>query len=131
MSSLKIKNLSVKDINNDTKIIDKITFKLKKNKCLGIIGESGSGKTITAKSILGLLNSNLKSSGECIFENKNILNLKEKELRKIRGQSISMIPQNSMTAFDPLYTIGYQLIEAYLENIKDNKSKAKKKVFFI
>lgn len=127
MSLLNVIDLKVIDSKTKEEIVKGVSFSLEKNKCLGIVGESGSGKSMTTKAILGLINSNLKIEGEVIFnKNINLLNAKKEELRKIRGQRICMILQDSMSAFDPLYTIGYQMIETLIENKGISKQKAKK-----
>ena len=89
---------------------------MEKNTCLGILGESGSGKSVTCKSILNILNKNFDVKGKIIFNGKNLLECKEEEMRKIRGKEICMILQNPMTSFDPLYTIENQMIETFLEH---------------
>lgn len=125
---LKVKNLDVyiKDGKNNNKIIDNISFNIEKNSCLGILGESGSGKSVTCKAILGLLDKNFETKGEVLFEEKDILHLSEGEKRKLRGNKISMIVQNPMTAFNPLYTVGNQVIETFREHMYISKSEAKK-----
>lgn len=125
---LEVKNLdvSVKNGKEISKIIDNISFNIEKNKCLGILGESGSGKSVTCKAILGLLDKNFNVEGQAIFEGKNILALTEEEKRKLRGNKISMIVQNPMTAFNPLYTVGNQVVETFRENMKISKGEARK-----
>ena len=89
-----------------------VTFSLKKGNTLALVGESGCGKTISAMSILKLLPKNAKIiGGEICYLNKNILSKSEKDLQKIRGAKIALIPQDPMTSLNPLYTIGNQLLE--------------------
>lgn len=126
MSLLEVKNLRVIDTLNNKEIVKGINFKLEKNQCLGIVGESGSGKSMTARAILGLINPNLKATGEAILnEDIDLLKASKREIRKIRGKKICMILQDAMSAFDPLYTIGYQMIETLVENKSINKKEAK------
>ncbi len=124
---LRIKDLDVyiKEGEKNNKIIDNISFNVEKNTCLGILGESGSGKSITCKAILGLLDKNFEIKGEAFFKGKNILALSEEGKRKLRGNSISMIVQNPMTAFNPLYTVGNQVIETFIEHMRISKNEAK------
>lgn len=126
MSLLEVKNLKVIDKKNKVEIVKGVSFKIEKNMCLGIVGESGSGKSMTTKAILGLISQNLKVEGEVIFDNIDLLNIKKDKLRKIRGQRICMILQDAMSAFDPLYTIEYQMIETLLENKNLSKKEASK-----
>lgn len=89
-----------------------VNFSLNKGEILAIVGESGCGKTVTAMSILQLLPKNAKiTSGIITFENKNILELDTKEMRRIRGSKIALIPQDPMTSLNPLFTVGNQLLE--------------------
>ena len=123
---LEVKNLSVKVKKSGKEIVKNISFNMEKNTCLGILGESGSGKSMTCKSILGILKDNLEASGEIIFAGRNLLKLKKEESRDIRGKEICMILQNPMTSFDPLYTIGNQLLETFLEHLNITKDEAYK-----
>ena len=123
---LEVKNLSVKIKKSGKEIVKDISFNMKENTCLGILGESGSGKSMTCKSILGILKDNLEASGEIIFDGRNLLILKKEESRDIRGKEICMILQNPMTSFDPLYTIGNQLLETFLEHLNINRDEAYK-----
>ena len=115
---LEVKNLQIKLKQNEKKIIKNSNFSMKKNTCLGILGESGSGKSITCKSLLNILNKNFDVSGEIIFEGKNLLKLSQTEMREIRGKDICMIVQNPMTSFDPLYTMENQMTETFCEHLK-------------
>jgi len=92
--------------------VDGINFTLYKGDTLGLIGETGCGKSVTALSILRLIEPPGKIvSGEIIFEGKDVLKMEEKELKELRGNKISMIFQDPMSSLDPVFTIGDQMIE--------------------
>ncbi|OIJ18186.1 nickel import ATP-binding protein NikD [Anaerobacillus alkalidiazotrophicus] len=123
---LKIENLTVelkrdKQIN---RIINNISFDLKENSCLGIVGESGSGKSMTCKAIMGLLDQSFHVQGEAHFNGRSLLSMNKEDLRRVRGKEIGMILQNPMTAFNPLYTIGNQIIETLREHVSISKKEA-------
>jgi peptide/nickel transport system ATP-binding protein len=93
--------------------VDGVSFSLEKGQTLGIVGESGSGKSVTCLTIMGLNSKrNTVSGGEALWKGKNLLTMKPRELREIRGNDISMIFQDPMTSLNPVQTIGNQLIEA-------------------
>lgn len=94
-------------------ILEDVSFSVKAGKCLGILGESGSGKSMTTKAILGLLNRDFQISGSAIFEGNDLLQMGDGDLRTLRGSAIGMILQNPMTCFDPLYKIGNQIYETF------------------
>ena len=94
-------------------ILEDVSFSVKAGKCLGILGESGSGKSMTTKAILGLLNRDFKISGSATFEGADLLQMSDGDLRTLRGSAIGMILQNPMTCFDPLYKIGNQIYETF------------------
>lgn len=108
--------------------IDDMSFSLKRGETLGIVGESGSGKSQTALSIMRLLESPGKvAGGEIIFEGKNLLDNKKKEMRNIRGNDIAMIFQEPMTSLNPVYTVGNQIMENIRLHQKLNKKDAREK----
>lgn len=89
-----------------------VSFNVKKGELHALVGESGCGKTISAMSILRLLPKNAKiTGGEIYYNGENLLNLSEREMNKIRGAKIALIPQDPMTSLNPLYTIENQLLE--------------------
>lgn len=95
------------------KSVDGVSFNLKRGEILGIVGESGGGKSITGFSILQLIDSPGRfDGGEILFEGEDLLKKSEKEMHRIRGNKISMIFQDPMTSLNPLYTIGRQIEEA-------------------
>ncbi len=106
--------------------INGISFQLHKGETLALVGESGCGKTVSALSILRLLPELPAkiTSGEIIYSGKNLLSLNAKEMRKIRGEEISMIFQDPMTSLNPVLTIGEQLIETLLQHKSLNKKEA-------
>ncbi len=94
-------------------ILKGISFSVQEGECLGILGESGSGKSMTTKAILGLLNQDFHITGEAYFQNTSLLDASPEALRQLRGTEVGMILQNPMTCFDPLYTIGNQMFETF------------------
>ena len=114
MKLLKIENLSLGfNLSKDFKqVLYNVSLSLDKGKMLAIVGESGSGKTLTAMSILNLLPKTAEiKSGQILFNGQNLLENNEKQMQKIRGNTIALIPQDPMTSLNPLYTIENQLIE--------------------
>ncbi|KMK74452.1 ABC transporter ATP-binding protein [Alkalihalobacillus pseudalcaliphilus] len=112
----------------EVKAVDGVSFKVPKGKTLGIVGESGSGKSITSLSILRLLqNPGKVKGGEIIFNGENLLDKSEAQMRKIRGNEISMIFQEPMTSLNPVYTVGQQIGESFQIHEKLNKKEAKKR----
>lgn len=111
-----VKNLTTKlRIDNcDYPVVEDLSFNLYKGKTLAIVGESGCGKTFSALSVLQILPTppSLKSEGEIVYQGQNLLNLSEKEMRRLRGGKIAMIFQDPISALNPVYRIGDQLIEA-------------------
>ena len=97
------------------KAVDGVSFELYEGETLGIVGESGSGKSVTSLSIMRLLDEKGKIvGGRIIFKGRNLLELPEAEMRKIRGNEIAMIFQEPMVALNPVYTIGDQIMEAIM-----------------
>ena len=108
---LRVNNLK---ISSDKKIlVNGIDFEIKKNQILSIIGQSGSGKSLTATAIMGLLPETLNKSGEIILNGKNIMQLKDKEISKIRMKEMAMIYQNPFNCLVPVMTIEKQLKYIY------------------
>jgi len=109
--------------------VDHVGFKLKKGKILGITGESGCGKTVTALSIMRLLPKPVSKivKGTALFNNENIFNLPISDMHHIRGKKISMIFQEPMTALNPVHGIGKQIIEIYKLHFPELSSHEMKK----
>lgn len=94
-------------------IINDLSFYINKGETVGIVGESGCGKSITAQSIMRLIQGRRDTKGEILFKGVDLLKLSNKEMRKIRGESISMIFQEPMTSLNPTLTVGNQLMEVF------------------
>ena len=131
MTFLEVKDLEVEFQvdKKSVKPIEKISFEMNEGEVLGIVGETGSGKSLTAHAILGL--STLvggKIGGSVKFEERELLSISEKEMQSIRGSQIALIPQNPMTSLDPVYRVGDQIVEGLVRHTKISKRKAKQQV---
>ena len=123
---LETKDLNVMFENKDLKTyaVNGISFDVYENESLGIVGESGSGKSVTAKAIMNLLDKNAKINGKVTYKERDLLKLDDIELRKIRGDEISMIFQDPMTSLNPLFKIKTQmkrLIKIHRKNINNKE----------
>lgn len=124
---LEVKNLQTafNSEKDKTIFVNDVSFHLKSSETIGIVGESGCGKSLTALSIMQLLAANGEiTNGEIIFDGVNLLNLSENEMNEIRGNKISMIFQDTMTSLNPVFTIGNQIIETITLHLKYDKVKA-------
>ena len=128
MNLLEVKNLNISVDYNDSllSLVENLNFNVKKGEIFGIVGESGCGKSISSKSILGILEERFHPTGNIIFQDKNLLELTEKEMKKIRGNKISMVFQDALSALNPLKKIGKQ-VEETLKIHKKNLGKDEKK----
>lgn len=117
MALLQVKDLSVSFDNGEQRVnvLNKIDFAVERGKTLGIVGESGCGKSVTALAIMRLLPqpAGIINSGEILFDGNNIATLPARAMRSIRGKRIAMIFQDPMTALNPVHRIGQQLLEVY------------------
>ncbi len=128
---LEVKNLKTHFYTEDGIIpaVDGVDFSLKPGQTLGIVGESGCGKSITSMSIMRLIPNPPGKivDGEINFDDKNLLTLSDAEMRKIRGNDIAMIFQEPMTSLNPVFSIGSQIMEAIMLHQKLDKKAAREK----
>lgn len=128
---LKVSDLTIyyETDENVVKAVNRVSFSLKKGETLGLVGETGAGKTTTALGIMGLIPDppGRIVSGEIEFEGENLLKKSSREMRKIRGHKISMIFQDPMTALNPVLTVGDQITEVIRLHEKISPEQAQKK----
>ncbi|KXG77543.1 Oligopeptide transport ATP-binding protein OppD [Fervidicola ferrireducens] len=128
---LEIKDLTVKFFTEDGTVnaVERVSFDIEKEETLGVVGESGCGKSVTALSVMRLLPSPPAkiTSGKILFEGEDLLSKSEAEMRRIRGNLISMVFQEPMTSLNPVFTIGHQISEAIVLHQKLSKKEARER----
>ena len=128
MALLEVKDLRVQFHTDDgiVKAVDGVDFTLDKGETLGIVGEFGSGKSVTCLSILGLARGG-RVSGEALFQGRDLLKMHSDELREIRGKQIAMIFQDPLSSLHPYYKVGVQIVEAIQAHEKISKKDARER----
>ena len=130
MSLVKVKNLTIsfKQYDNIVHAVRGISFEINQGESLGIVGESGSGKSVTFMTVMGLMNSptSIVEADLIEIDGVNILDKSKENIKKIRGKIAAMVFQDSMTSFDPLHTIGYQIAETIVTHKNINNKEALK-----
>lgn len=130
MKLLEVKDLKTYFYTDEgvVKSVDGVSFSVDKGETLGVVGESGCGKSITSMSIMQLIGKSGKIvNGEIDFKGENLLNKDKEEMRKIRGKEIAMIFQEPMTSLNPVYTVGQQIMEAVLIHEDMTKEQARER----
>lgn len=130
MKLLDLKNISIdyKIIEGNIRAVDKVSLSIEEGEILGLVGESGCGKTTLIKSIIGLLPQNGSvSEGQILFQNENLLKLSKEEMRQKRWKDISMITQSAMNSLNPVYKISWQIVEAIQAHSKMSNEDAYKR----
>ena len=131
MSLVKVKNLKIsfKQYDNIVHAVRGISFDINQGESLGVVGESGSGKSVTFMTVMGLLNSptSIIEADLIEIDGINVLDQSKENIKKIRGKIAAMVFQDSMTSFDPLHTIGYQIAETIMTHKNIDKKDALKK----
>jgi peptide/nickel transport system ATP-binding protein len=126
MTLLEIKNLSVtfETSLGKVKAVEGVSFNLNAGETLALVGETGSGKSTIAHSIMNILPLNTSIAGQILFRNQNLLQMTEKELSRIRGKQISLIMQNPALALNPVFSIGHQMAESLVIHERLKRPKA-------
>jgi peptide/nickel transport system ATP-binding protein len=130
MALLEVRDLRTSFRTDDgvVKAVDGISFEVEKGKTLGIVGESGCGKSVTCLSIMGLNNKRSAiSSGEALFKGNDLLKMGSSELRDLRGNDVAMIFQDPMTSLNPVHSVGKQLNEAVLLHRDVSRAEARQR----
>ena len=130
MSLLEVKNLVVEfpGRRGTLRALDDISFSIAPGEILGVVGESGAGKSLTGAAIIGLLEPPGRvASGQILLEGQRIDNLGDEEMRHIRGRRIGAIFQDPLTSLNPLYTVGRQLTETILAHLPVNAAEARQR----
>ena len=116
--------LSFRTENGLLTAVDRISFKVMPGEIMGLVGESGCGKSVTSLSAMRLLPNTANYEGEIRFQGRNVLDYSSKELEKMRGNKVAMIFQEPMTALNPAFKIGDQLSEVFITHQEMDKSQA-------
>ncbi|WGX95800.1 ABC transporter ATP-binding protein [Nocardioides sp. L-11A] len=128
---LSVENLETQFVTREGVVpaVDRVSFTLAQGETLGIVGESGCGKSVTSLSLMRLIPSEAGqiAGGVVRFDGADILQMSEQEVRRIRGSQIAMIFQDPMTSLNPVLTVGQQIIEALRLHLKMNKADARKR----
>ncbi len=111
-----------------TYAVDGVSFSVARGKTLGIVGESGCGKSVTSLAVMGLLpRGSAEISGKVLFEGRELLSQPDRVMRDLRGDRLAMIFQEPMTSLNPSYTVGDQIVEAILRHRRVSKKEAEKR----
>ena len=129
MTLLQVESLRVrfKTENGYVEPLDGVSFEIESRQVVGLVGETGSGKSVTAQAIMGLLPfmRGEATAGRIMFKGQDLLSLAEEEWQKYRGARLALISQNPMTSLDPVYRVGDQIVEGMLLHLDITKSEAK------
>ncbi|MEV2268568.1 ABC transporter ATP-binding protein [Nonomuraea africana] len=122
MTLLDVRNLTVSF--GDTRAVDGLSFSLEPGRVLGLVGESGCGKSVTSLAVMGLLNG-ATTSGEVWFDDHELLTSDRRAVRRLRGDRLAMIFQDPLSSLNPYYPVGFQIAEAYRAHRRTSRKQAR------
>ena len=128
MAKLEVKNLTIsfRTNNGAVRAVRNISFNLNEGETLAIAGESGSGKSVTTRAVMGILAGNaMVDNGEIIYDGKDLLKISEDDFHTLRGHKLAMVFQDPLSALNPIMRIGRQLTEAMILNNKERRADGK------
>lgn len=109
-------------------VVRDLSFTVERGETLGIVGESGSGKSMTSLAVMGLLPRGARTSGSVRFQGRELLGRPDRELRRLRGDAMSMVFQDPLSSLNPYYTVGLQIAEAYRSHRGGSRRTARRQV---
>jgi peptide/nickel transport system ATP-binding protein len=126
---LEVSDLSVRFDTDDGPVhaVDRLSFTLAPGEVLGLVGESGCGKSVSALSLLGLLPPTATVTGKAVFDGRNLLDVSLRQLRRIRGKEISFVFQEPMTSLNPVFTVGKQISEVLRRHLDVSARQARRR----
>src|SRR6476469_5254014 len=126
---LDVTDLSVRFDTDDGDVhaVDRMSFTLDAGEVLGIVGESGCGKSVTCMALVRLLPETARIDGAALFEGRDLLAMPPRELRRVRGRSISFVFQEPMTSLNPVFTVGHQIEEVLARHLRLSRGKARER----
>ena len=134
MAKLEVKHLTIsfRTNNGAVRAVRDVSFELNEGETLAIAGESGSGKSVTTRAVMGILAGNaMVDNGEIIYDGRDLLKIPEEEFHTLRGHKLSMVFQDPLSALNPIMKIGKQLTEAMMLNNKERRADGKLVVRFV
>lgn len=134
MTLLEVNDLTVNFYTQEGVVtaVDGLNYRIERGEKFGVVGESGAGKSVTALSLMRLIESPGQiESGEILFKGDDLLEMSEKEIRDIRGNEIAMIFQDAQTALNPVYTVGEQISEALRHHLDYSEKRARKRTIHL
>ncbi|WP_293031092.1 ABC transporter ATP-binding protein [Natronococcus sp.] len=130
MALLEVNDLTVKFYTQEGVVtaVDDLSYRIERGEKFGVVGESGAGKSVTALSLMRLIESPGRiESGEILFKGEDLLEMSEEEIRDVRGNEIAMIFQDAQTALNPVYTVGEQIAEAVRHHLDYDEEEARER----